>query len=125
MENKVHWVLDVIFREDEDRTREGHVDENKAIVRHTTLNICRLYHDHRKSLSRKRLAAAWSEAYLNRLLGFETRLNHVQQYNGFMPILATTFPMPSHAKLSATSVSCSHCSVLLHSGFRANPYRCH
>lgn len=73
VENKVHWVLDVIFREDEDRIRKGHADENMAIVRHTALNICRLHHDPRKSLSRKRLAAAWSEAYLDRLLGFETR----------------------------------------------------
>ena len=73
VENKVHWVLDVIFREDEDRIRKGHADENMAIVRHTALNLCRLHHDPKKSLSRKRLAAAWSETYLDRLLGFETR----------------------------------------------------
>lgn len=73
VENKLHWVLDVNFREDEDRIRKGHADENMAIVRHTALNICRLYQDPKKSLSRKRLAAAWSEAYLDRLLGFKTR----------------------------------------------------
>jgi len=73
VENKVHWVLDVIFREDDDRIRSGHADQNMAVVRHTALNICRLFHDPRKSLSRKRKAAAWSEDYLDALLGFETR----------------------------------------------------
>ena len=73
VENKLHWVLDVNFREDEDRIRRGHADQNMAVVRHTALNICRLYNDPKKSLSRKRLAAAWSENYLNRLLGFKTR----------------------------------------------------
>jgi len=73
VENKVHWVLDVNFREDEDRSRKGHVDQNMALVRRTVLNICRLFHDPKKSLSRKRKAAAWSEDYLDALLGFETR----------------------------------------------------
>ena len=73
VENKLHRVLDVNFREDEDRIRKGHADQNMAIVRHTALNICRLYHDTKKSLSRKRLAAAWSENYLDCLLGFKTR----------------------------------------------------
>lgn len=73
VENKVHWLLDVNFREDEDRSRKGHADQNMALVRRTVLNICRLFHDPRKSLSRKRKAAAWSEDYLDALLGFETR----------------------------------------------------
>lgn len=73
VKNKLHWVLDVIFREDEDRIRKGHADQHMAIVRHTALTICRLYDDPRKSPSRKRLAAAWSEDYLNRLLGFKIR----------------------------------------------------
>jgi predicted transposase YbfD/YdcC len=73
VENKVHWLLDVNFREDEDRSRKGHADQNMALVRRTVLNICRIFHDPRKSLSRKRKAAAWSEDDLDALLGFETR----------------------------------------------------
>lgn len=65
MENKLHWVLDVNFLEDEDGIGKGHAEQNMAIVRHTALNICRLYHDPNKSLSRKRLAAAWLEEYLD------------------------------------------------------------
>lgn len=73
METKVHWVLDVNFQEDEDRSRKGHADQNMALVSRTVLNICRLYHDPRKRLSRKRKTAALSEYYLDAILGFETR----------------------------------------------------
>jgi predicted transposase YbfD/YdcC len=73
VENKVHWLLDVNFREDEDRSRKGHADQNMALVRRTVFNICRLFQDPRKSLSRKRKAAAWSEDDLDTLLGVETR----------------------------------------------------
>ncbi len=37
IENRVHWVLDVSFREDESRVRTGNAPENLAIVRHMAL----------------------------------------------------------------------------------------
>ena len=70
IENKVHWMLDVIFDEDGSRIRKGHADQNMAIIRRTALNICRLQPDPKRSLARKRKAAAWSDEHLDRLLGF-------------------------------------------------------
>ena len=39
VENRLHWVLDVIFREDLARLRTGDGPQNMAIIRHTTLNL--------------------------------------------------------------------------------------
>jgi len=73
IENQVHWMLDVIFDEDGSRIRKGYADQNMATIRKTALNICRLLPDPKRSLTRQRMAAALSEAYLDQLLGFKTR----------------------------------------------------
>ena len=73
IENQVHWMLDVIFDEDGSRIRKGHADQNMATIRKTALNICRLLPDPKRTLNRQRMAAALSESYLERLLGFKTR----------------------------------------------------
>ena len=73
IENQMHWTLDVIFDEDGSRIRKGHADQNMAIVRRTALNICKLHNDPKKSVNRKRKAAAWTDHYLDLLLGFKTR----------------------------------------------------
>jgi predicted transposase YbfD/YdcC len=41
VENRLHWVLDVAFREDDSRVRVGHAPENLAILRHVALNLLR------------------------------------------------------------------------------------
>jgi predicted transposase YbfD/YdcC len=39
VENNLHWTLDVVFNEDQSRTRKDHAPENMAIVRHFILNM--------------------------------------------------------------------------------------
>ena len=41
IENSVHWLLDLSFREDESRIRTGNAPENMAIVQHMALNLLR------------------------------------------------------------------------------------
>ena len=39
IENELHWVLDVAFREDESRVRVDHAPQNLALIRHLALNM--------------------------------------------------------------------------------------
>jgi predicted transposase YbfD/YdcC len=68
VENCVHWVLDLAFREDESRVRQGHADENLAVLRHISLNLLRKEHSSRVGIHTKRLKAGWDNAYLQRIL---------------------------------------------------------
>ena len=68
IENSLHWVLDVIFREDYCRKRKKNAAENFNIIRKMALNIIRNKKDDKKSLRRKRLNAAWDLDYLENLL---------------------------------------------------------
>jgi predicted transposase YbfD/YdcC len=71
IENELHWVLDVAFREDGIRTRMGNGPETGAILRHITLNMLRQDPDTKRSIRHRRLKAALSQEYrLEALLGF-------------------------------------------------------
>ena len=68
IENQLHWVLDVAFREDECRVRRGHAAQNLAILRHMALNLLRRETTARVGVKAKRLMAGWDEQYLLKLL---------------------------------------------------------
>ena len=67
VENKLHWVLDVIFREDDSRIRIGNGAENMAVLRHISLNILKL-DPSKGSIRVKRYRAAMNTAFLETLL---------------------------------------------------------
>jgi predicted transposase YbfD/YdcC len=70
IENKVHWCLDIAFREDESRMRKGHSAGNFSVVRHIALNMLRHENTLKVGIKNKRLNAAWDDRYLLRVLGF-------------------------------------------------------
>ncbi len=68
IENRVHWVLDVIFHEDASRIRTGDAPQNMGVVRHIALNLLR-QEPSKGSVKSKRFRAALNDAYLERVLG--------------------------------------------------------
>lgn len=64
IENKLHWVLDVSFREDECRIRVGNAAENFAVLRHLSLNLLKASTTVRVGMANRRLRAGWDNAYL-------------------------------------------------------------
>ena len=68
IENQLHWVLDVTFKEDHSRVRTGFSDQNFAIIRHTAINLFRLDKTPKISLRSKRNKAAWNDSFRQKLL---------------------------------------------------------
>jgi predicted transposase YbfD/YdcC len=68
VENCLHWVLDVHFREDASRVRVGNEAHNFALLRQLALNLLRQDTRVRGSLAAKRFRAALDHTYLLRLL---------------------------------------------------------
>jgi predicted transposase YbfD/YdcC len=68
IENRLHWVLDIAFREDESRVRQGHADQNFALLRRLALNLLRQDPSATMGTKAKRLKAGWDDAYLLKIL---------------------------------------------------------
>ena len=68
VENKLHWVLDVAFREDDARVRKGHGAENFAILRRMALNLLKQEKTEKTGIENKRSRAGWDQAYLEKVL---------------------------------------------------------
>jgi len=69
VENKLHWVLDVHFREDQSRARAGFAAENLATLRRLALNLLKREKTKKRGIKGKQLNASWNHAYLLQLLG--------------------------------------------------------
>lgn len=72
IENSLHWVLDIAFREDESRLRTGNGPQNFAVLRHIALNALKQERTAKLGVKNKRLKAGWDEAYLLKVLGHIT-----------------------------------------------------
>lgn len=64
IENGLHWVLDIAFREDENRVRKGYGAQNLATLRHIAVNLLKQEKTAKVGVKTKRLRAGWDEAYL-------------------------------------------------------------
>jgi predicted transposase YbfD/YdcC len=69
IENGLHWVLDIAFREDDCRIRAGPAGENVAVMRHIALNLLKTVKGTKVGSKNRRLRAGWDQAFLARVLG--------------------------------------------------------
>jgi len=68
IENQLHWVLDVTFREDDCRLRKGNGAQNFAVLRHIALTLLKQERTLKRGVKTKRLKAAWDPDYLLNVL---------------------------------------------------------
>jgi predicted transposase YbfD/YdcC len=68
LENGLHWVLDVAFREDESRIRKNHAPANMALLRHIAVNLLKQEQTARLGISNKRKRAGWDNNYLENVV---------------------------------------------------------
>jgi len=68
IENGLHWVLDIAFREDESRIRKDHAPQNMALLRHLALNLLKQDTSVKVGIAAKRKMAGWDNDYLLNLI---------------------------------------------------------
>ena len=89
IENRLHWVLDMVFKEDQSRLRKGHGAKNMAVVRHFAINLVtsapepvrrtplkpqrKATKPRRTSIKLRRKIAGWNPDYLSTQLGATPR----------------------------------------------------
>ena len=67
IENQLHWVLDVVFDEDQARNRKDHGPQNLALLRKLALNLAQL-EPSQGSMRGKLKRAGWDNAFLTSML---------------------------------------------------------
>jgi predicted transposase YbfD/YdcC len=67
IENGLHWVLDVAFKEDESRARAGHAGANLGAVRRAAVSLLKRA-DTTGSIQTRRMKAAWDDDYMLKVL---------------------------------------------------------
>lgn len=70
VENKLHWVLDIVFNDDQCRIRKGNAPRNIAIIKKTALNLLQIIKKTmpRVSLKAMRKLAGWDHSFLDSVL---------------------------------------------------------
>ena len=68
IENALHWVLDVTFREDDSRVRDRRAACNLAVLRRIAVNLVGRDRSAKASVRARRKKAAWNDDYMLRLL---------------------------------------------------------
>ncbi len=68
VENSHHWVMDMVFRDDECRIRKDNAPANFATIKHIASNLMRRVAG-KHSMRVKRRLAAWDDSFLARVIG--------------------------------------------------------
>jgi predicted transposase YbfD/YdcC len=68
IENGLHWVLDIAFREDDSRIRNQYAPQNMAVLRHLALNLLKQDRSVKVGIAAKRKMAGWDNDYLLKVL---------------------------------------------------------
>ena len=68
IENCLHWVLDMSFREDESRMCAAQGPQNFAVLRHIALNLLQREPHHKRGIKARRKRAGWDRQYLLQVL---------------------------------------------------------
>ena len=68
IENSLHCVLDIGFREDESRMRAGNAGENMNVIRHMGVNLLKQEKSCRMGIASKRKKCNYDEAYFSKVL---------------------------------------------------------
>ena len=69
IENNLHWVLDVIFKEDGSRRRKGNSPQNFSLVTKIAMTMLKSQHAGDRSLNLKRFSAATNPEYREKIMG--------------------------------------------------------
>jgi predicted transposase YbfD/YdcC len=68
VENQCHWVMDVVFKEDESRGRSGHIAQNYGTTRGLAMNMIRQEPKHKRGIKGRVKRAGWDNNYLEQIL---------------------------------------------------------
>ncbi len=68
IENRLHWVLDVTFREDASRVRRLNAAENMSVLRHIALNALRQEKSYKRGIKAKRFKATLESSYAAKIV---------------------------------------------------------
>ena len=67
IENRLHWILDVVFGDDHCRVRADHAPKNFTVIKHMAMNLLNRAKQ-KKSLRLMRKKAGWNNRFLKSIL---------------------------------------------------------